>query len=123
MWRVTAHNCIDALRRQKRRPVEELGDEEAAIPSRDPSPLDRVLDEDARRRLVAALDAVPEECRRLWQSILRGHSYAEISRETGVAEGALRVRAHRCRKRAVEALAVHARAASAAGKSGAHHGL
>lgn len=123
VWRVTAHNCIDALRKQRRHPLEELGEAETAIPSRDPSPLDRVLDEDARRRLLAALDAVPAECRRLWESILRGHSYAEISRETGVAEGALRVRAHRCRKRAAEALSGNARVTSIAQARGELHGL
>jgi DNA-directed RNA polymerase specialized sigma24 family protein len=63
-----------------------------------------VLDDDARRLLLRALDAVPADCRQLWGSILRGISYQEISREIGVAEGALRVRAHRCRKRAIEAL-------------------
>jgi RNA polymerase sigma-70 factor, ECF subfamily len=104
VWRVVAHNCIDALRRRRRRPVEELGDAETTVPSPDPSPLDRVLDEDARRRLLTALEAVPADCRQLWGSILRGLSYQEISREMGVAEGALRVRAHRCRKRAIEAL-------------------
>ena len=123
VWRVTVHNCIDALRKQRRHPLEELGDEEAAIPSRDPSPLDRVLDDDARRRLLLALEAVPAECRRLWDAILRGQSYAEISRETGVAEGALRVRAHRCRKRAVEALAGNAPVTPIAQRSGAFHGL
>ena len=108
VWRVVAHSCIDALRRERRRPVEELGDAEAALPSDDPSPLDRVLADDARRRLVAALEAVPADCRRLWGAILRGLSYGEISREMGVPEGALRVRAHRCRKRAVAALAGNA---------------
>lgn len=110
VWRVVAHNCIDALRRQRRRPVEELGDAEMTLPSPDPSPLDRVLEDDAQRRLLTALEAVPADCRRLWGSILRGLSYQEISREMGVAEGALRVRAHRCRKRAIEALGGNAAA-------------
>lgn len=104
VWRVVAHNCLDALRHQRRHPLEELGEAEMMLPSPDPSPLDRVLDDDAQRRLLTALESVPADCRRLWESILRGLSYQEISRETGVAEGALRVRAHRCRKRAIEAL-------------------
>ena len=110
VWRVVAHNCIDALRRQRRHPLEELGDAEVTLRSPDPSPLDRVLDDDAHRRLLTALEAVPADCRRLWGSILRGLSYQEISREMGVAEGALRVRAHRCRKRAIEALGGNAAA-------------
>lgn len=104
VWRVVGHTCLDALRRLKRRPALEPADPEAAIPSRDPSPLDRVLDLDTARRLLAALEAVPRDCRELWGLILRGLSYVEIGRQMGVSEGALRVRAHRCRKRAVDAL-------------------
>jgi RNA polymerase sigma factor (sigma-70 family) len=120
---MTAHNCIDALRKQRRHPLHELGDAEMTLPSREPSPLDHVLHEDARRRLLAALEAVPAECRRLWDGILRGRSYAEISREMGVAEGALRVRAHRCRKRAAEALEGGARLPSIAQAGGELRGL
>ena len=123
VWRVVAHNCIDALRRQRRRPVEELGEAEMSLPSRDPSPLDLVLDDDAQRRLLMALEAVPADCRRLWGSILRGLSYREISREMGLAEGALRVRAHRCRKRAVEALGGNAGASRVAQARGGAIGL
>ena len=104
VWRVVGHTCLDALRRLQRRPALEPADADAPIPSRDPSPLDRVLDLDAARRLLAALEAVPGDCRELWGAILRGLSYGEISGRMGVSEGALRVRAHRCRKRAVEAL-------------------
>jgi DNA-directed RNA polymerase specialized sigma24 family protein len=34
--------------------------------------------------------------------VLAGFSYREMSSRTGIAEGALRVRVLRCRKRAVE---------------------
>lgn len=104
VWQVVGHTCLDAMRRQKRRPPHETVDAEAPLPSPDPSPLDRVLDEDSRRRLLAALAAVPPDCRELWQLILQGLSYQQIGARMGVAEGALRVRAHRCRKRAQEAL-------------------
>jgi RNA polymerase sigma-70 factor (ECF subfamily) len=120
VWRVTVHDCIDALRKRRRHPAEDVAALEDTMPSRDPSPLDRVIDEDARRRLLAALDAVPADCRELWRMVLRGHSYAEISRETGVAEGTLRVRAFRCRKRAVEALEGGNAAASAAPRGAVH---
>ena len=79
-----------------------------------PSPLDGLLAQDAGRVLLTALKTLPEECRELWTRILRGASYGEMSRELGVAEGALRVRAHRCRKRAQEALAGNAPPARAA---------
>lgn len=108
VWRVVGHTCLDALRRQRRRPAGEPAEEGAEIPSPAPSPLDGLLAQDAGRILLTALGALPEECRALWRRILRGASYGEMSRELGVAEGALRVRAHRCRKRALEALAGNA---------------
>jgi RNA polymerase sigma-70 factor (ECF subfamily) len=108
VWQVVAHTCLDAMRRQKRRPALEPVEPDAPLPSADPSPLDRVLEADSRRRLLAALELVPADCRDLWRLILSGLSYQQISAQTGVAEGALRVRAHRCRKRAVEALAGNA---------------
>jgi RNA polymerase sigma-70 factor, ECF subfamily len=114
VWRVVGHTCLDALRRQRRRPAGEPEEQGAEIPSPGPSPLDGLLAQDAGRILLTALRALPEECRELWTRILRGASYGEISRELGVAEGALRVRAHRCRKRALEALAGNASAAGAA---------
>jgi RNA polymerase sigma-70 factor (ECF subfamily) len=104
VWQVVGHTCLDAMRRQKRRPALEPVDDDAPLPSAEPSPLDRVLSDDARRRLLTALEAVPADCRELWRMILSGLSYQQISTQTGVAEGALRVRAHRCRKRAAEAL-------------------
>lgn len=104
VWRVVAHTCLDALRRLDRRPVHELADPDGTLRSSEPSPLERVLEQDSTRRLLAALELLPAECRELWRRILKGSSYGEISRELGVSEGALRVRAHRCRKRAVEAL-------------------
>jgi RNA polymerase sigma-70 factor, ECF subfamily len=108
VWQVVAHTCLDAMRRLKRRPALEPVEADAPLPAAGPSPLDLVMGEDSRRRLLVALDAVPAECRDLWRLILSGLSYQQISTRTGVAEGALRVRAHRCRKRAVEALAGNA---------------
>ena len=60
---------------------------------------------------ASALQRVPVECRQIWDGILRGLSYQQLSGELGVSEGALRVRAHRCRKRAAEALAGNVAAA------------
>lgn len=105
IWRVVGHTCLDALRRQRRRPAGEPEEEGAEIASPAPSALDGLLVQDAGRVLLTALGALPQECRELWTRILRGASYGEMSRELGVAEGALRVRAYRCRKRALEALA------------------
>jgi RNA polymerase sigma factor (sigma-70 family) len=114
VWRVAAHTCLDAVRSQGRRPlvaIEEL-DDPPLSPA--PSPLEQAVDADACRRLLAALEATPAECRTLWSMILVGMSYAEIGRQTGVSEGALRVRAHRCRKRAADLLARNVLADSSA---------
>lgn len=105
VWRVVGHTALDAVRRQRRRPVHGTEEELPATPSPEPSALDRLVDEDAERRLLARLESLPQDCRDLWRCLLRGAGYAEIGRELGVAEGALRVRAHRCRKRALAALA------------------
>jgi RNA polymerase sigma factor (sigma-70 family) len=114
LWRVANHTCLDAIRRLRRRPPHDPADEDAPLPAHDPSPLDRVLELDAGRVLLEALDALPMDCRELWGLILKGLSYREISREMGLAEGTLRVRAHRCRKRAAEVLVgTGARSASA----------
>ena len=56
---------------------------------------------DERRHLLG-LEGMSRECRDLWGLILAGLSYREIGTRLGVTEGALRVRALRCRQRAAE---------------------
>ncbi len=108
LWQVTAHTCLDALRRFQRRPSAEPVDLDASIVARDPSPLARVLDRERERVLLAALESMSRECRELWNMVLSGLSYREVSLRLGVSEGALRVRAHRCRQRVVAALGCNA---------------
>ncbi len=102
VWRVVNHSCLDEVRSQQRwkwtdleetAPVHELTDRRSALQAAGRETVDLLL------RVLAA---VSEECRRLWELILAGHSYREMSRELGSSEGALRVRALRCRKHAVE---------------------
>jgi RNA polymerase sigma-70 factor (ECF subfamily) len=103
LWQVTAHTCIDALRRRQRRPLTDaLEIDDTPLPSSDPSPLDRVLARESSQALLAVLEAMSSECRELWDLILAGLSYRDISARLGVSEGALRVRALRCRRRAAE---------------------
>jgi RNA polymerase sigma-70 factor (ECF subfamily) len=109
LWQVTAHSCVDALRRLKRRPpAAEPDGLEEPLASSDPSPLDRVLAEESQQALIAVLEAMSRECREVWGLILQGLGYREISRRLDVSEGALRVQAHRCRKRAVAVAAGNA---------------
>jgi RNA polymerase sigma-70 factor, ECF subfamily len=99
LWQVTAHTCIDALRRRARRPATDPLEPDTPLPSSDPSPLDRVLAREGDEALLAVLEAMSRGCRDLWGLILAGLSYREISVRLGVPEGALRVRALRCRQR------------------------
>lgn len=111
LWQVTAHTCLDALRRRQRRPAADPLDVDTVLSTRDPSPLDRVLGQERERMLVAALEAMSRECRELWNLVLSGLSYREVGHRLGASEGAVRVQAHRCRQRVVAALGCNARPA------------
>lgn len=104
LWQVTAHTCLDALRRRQRRPAMNTLEIDIPALAPDPSPLDRLLGREREQMLLAALDSMSRECRELWNLVLNGLSYGEASSRLGVSEGALRVRAHRCRQRAAAAL-------------------
>lgn len=104
LCRVACHSSIDAMRRLGRRPPTEGGDLEVSLESPVPSALDALLQRERQRFLVAVLETMSAGCRELWTLILQGHSYRELSERLGISEGALRVRAHRCRKRAAAAL-------------------
>ena len=103
LWRVTAHTCLDRLRSGSRWSFVEydgesaLAADPAATSARLPRPWN--ADRDLLLRVLARMD---EECRRLWSMLVEGLSYREMSEDTGVSEGALRVRVLRCRRRAQE---------------------
>lgn len=97
VFRTTAHTCLDRLRRKARWSWVEA--EEARLTSR-PSAQARLLAEGEVRSLLELAARCPEHCRRLWEMILQGLSYGEMSERTGLSEGALRVRVLRCRRRA-----------------------
>jgi RNA polymerase sigma factor (sigma-70 family) len=109
LWQVSCHTCLDVLRRLRRRTFVGLESAEA-VPARGASPLDSVLQQEGGQAALRAFASLSPECRELWRMILSGLSYRDIGRQLGVSEGALRVRAHRCRKCATEAF----RAATAA---------
>jgi RNA polymerase sigma-70 factor, ECF subfamily len=98
--RVVANACLDRLRSRRLRqwvPLDEL-----ALPASCSSALERLARRESAAVLLVVLAEMPAECRDLWQMILDGLSYREMSDRLGVAEGALRARVLRCRRRAAE---------------------
>lgn len=106
--RMAHHKCLNRLRALRARPRVELDTVE--LIDREPTPF-----EEARRRSdlelgLRVLAEMPPGCRELWAMIQRGLGYDAIGRTLGVAPGTLRVRALRCREKA---LAVRDRLAGA----------
>lgn len=99
-WRIAARNCLDRLRRARRWVFVEADEE--LLPTVSAGALTDLLRAESRARLRAVAARLPRACRELWREILRGRSYREMSERFGVAEGALRVRVLRCRRRALE---------------------
>ena len=101
LWRVVSHTCLDRIRAQGRQREDELDEDGLGEMAAQVSGQRRQWD-DSRDLVQRVLTQVPEECKRLWGMILAGHSYREMSAELDVAEGTLRVRVLRCRKKALE---------------------
>jgi len=91
--------CIDRLRALGRRDMVELDDE--AFTAEGASPLEELTQREGVELAQRVVAALPGDCRRLWEMIADGMSYREMSAATGLAEGTVRVRVHRCRQRAL----------------------
>lgn len=103
LWRVVSHTCLDRIRARTRwRWAEIDGMEEWEAESLLADDGGGHLEPESKDLLLRVLEQMSEDCRRLWSMILAGLSYREMSRRTHVAEGALRVRVLRCRKRALD---------------------
>lgn len=100
LWRVVSHTCLDRIRSQERSKETEIDEGELAGAAAATLAEQRGWSE-ARDLVRRVLAEVPEECRQLWKMVLAGHSYREMSAALGVAEGTLRVRVLRCRKKAL----------------------
>ena len=94
------HKCIDRLRAMRRRTWVDVDDLE--LPSRAPSALDELAKSEATDVALRVYEEMPESCRELWRMLEQGMRYQEMSRRLGVAEGTLRARVLRCRRRALE---------------------
>lgn len=98
VWRVAGNTCISRLRR--RRPAAREILEDLDLPSPGRSPLEETLRREFRDVALEVWRRSSEDCRGLWEMILEGASYREMSERTGVSEGTLRVRVLRCRRAA-----------------------
>jgi RNA polymerase sigma-70 factor (ECF subfamily) len=101
IWRVTTHACLKQIRAQNKAQWLDLDSivEKGGPPEL--SPLNKLLEKESVGLLLRVMERTTDECRGLWRLILAGLSYQEISRQMDASEGALRVKALRCRKRAV----------------------
>lgn len=90
--------CVDRLRSLGRRDFVQLDDDLVVLDS--PSPLDEVVQRETAALTQRVLEALPASCRELWGMIADGMSYRDMSQVTGLSEGTIRVRVHRCRQRA-----------------------
>ena len=94
------HKCIDRLRARGRRQWTDVEDLE--LPSQAPSALEELSRSETNELALRVVEEMPESCRELWRMLRQGMRYREMSRRLGVAEGTLRARVLRCRKRALE---------------------
>jgi RNA polymerase sigma-70 factor (ECF subfamily) len=114
VWRAAQHAAIDHIRARRARPADVALDEAAEPAASTLDPQAAVLQDERRRLFERVLALLAEECRDLLQLIAFDElGYAEIARRLGTTEGAVKVRALRCRQRAV-----HAYGSVTAGRSG-----
>jgi len=102
LWKVTNHSCLDFIRRKERWRWTELSEygqllETSRLRARQVASERETVD-----LLLRVVSEVGDQCREIWRQLIAGSSYREMSAELGVSEGALRVRALRCRKQAIE---------------------
>jgi RNA polymerase sigma factor (sigma-70 family) len=97
LWRVINHTCLDQIRAEGKRQWTDLEEIEKGPPPVDPAPSRR----EDRDLLWRVLEQMSKDCREMWRMILAGYSYRDMSVRLGVAEGTLRVRALRCREKAL----------------------
>ncbi len=98
--RFAHYKCIDRVRAHTRRTWVDVEDMNLEDP--DPSIQDRLESREAASLLLRVLEETPESCRELWRFLEEGLSYREMGQRLDVAEGTVRVRMLRCRKKALE---------------------
>lgn len=102
VWRATQHAALNQLRTRRRRPADQL-DAIDERPGPGPDPLDGVEREERRKLCRRLLDALGEDCRRLiTMTVFDELPYRVIAERLGLSEGSIKVRALRCRRKALE---------------------
>lgn len=91
--------CIDRLRAAARHPSEEIGE----MTGDDPPPESRYIDKERLRRVMKAMDELPDgERKAVRMRALEGKEYSQIALETGLSLQSLRVLLSRARKKLKE---------------------
>ena len=102
VWRAAQHGALNALRARRRRPADPLDELPAEPPSAD-DPVARLHVAERRALLQTLLDALGEECRRLWGlTVFEELPYRVVAERLGISEANVKIRALRCRRRALE---------------------
>ena len=98
--RMVHYKCLNRVRDARRRTWVDVDD--ADLKATSPSPFEQVSSRTSVERALRVLALMSEACRDLWRMIHDDMCYREMSEQTGVTAGTLRVRVLRCRQRALQ---------------------
>lgn len=99
VFSVAKFTCVDTYRRERQRPAVEQAAPHVVSTSDDP---EAALEQQRRVEMVRyIIQKLPKECRKLWSRVYGdGRTAAEVGRLMGISAGNVRVRVHRCLKKA-----------------------
>lgn len=101
LWRVVNSTCLAFIRKETRVDTVELDAAFQTVDVAAVSPAEKVLQRENESIALRVWSEMSADCRELWQLILKGMGYDEMSRLKQVASVTLRVRVLRCREKAV----------------------
>jgi RNA polymerase sigma-70 factor, ECF subfamily len=127
--RILINGCLDRLKSRRRRerwlappPLDPSGVERDPgdyLPSRGPSPEDRVLSNERKRQVLSALSKLPERQRLVFMlSHFEGRTSREVSLTTGLNESTVRVHLFRAIRRLRSLLGTGVPTTSSTGRTG-----
>ena len=102
--KIAEYTCLEHLRRVHYR--SEVDPTTAVEARNEPGPESLLLRAEEHRRNLRRLASMSSECRELFRMIfIERLSYIEVARRCGISESAVKLRVHRCRLRARDAVA------------------